>query len=1198
MPHLFDENALEQQEPLRRQGRQGHDSASSQSGEGGSEETVDYDAVEYGDFVAIRTESANEVPIYGVVMPPEDVIIHRGMHPPSTVDWVPVWFVCPTHCGDPQQLFQYVPEDELRIVDRPVDLNTIVVDRETLDFGIVRSQQVTFAALPLEKLLNYQRENRHSTESSRMTLGLSLLEKKTPVRFQPWYKALQKHQRAILNDPELQQATFSGHCFVRANPFFIGQHVRSIKRCVPIEVDDASSASDDEPINNLIMSSSPNSSNNNDADSMNQNNSDDEQDPENNCEHFSGHVRGVSYSALVELMLPPHIQGSRGSEQDHQQFLIMIPPEVIESSVHDDISKRHVLFRNVRNFSRLEALYHGDYVETADDTSVAPSQMDLVSPLMYAEEITMEALETRVLWVRGTFEEYRQELERRLSSNNGSKKKAKRTEKGGHKKRQGAAEHAADDNDESPTGRCGNGIVVFSFAEVITAIDFRTNLPRDFKAYEIVSIETSGSDNAFAGQYGFALSPEDALFDRARNVQHLDSGAAAGSVDRALSGVQIMAPTDDVVRWYREHGILVTSREEQNDWFTRLQKLHKALDKLVWITSSLSNLSVIWKESGEITAIDSEKVASGERSYRAVRDVFPMDIVLPQTMYATSSKLNELAAASEAERGATGTLIAPVMLLADAACPIHDIKMIFDYGTDFQPGESVVPRENKERFVVEGDELTFDPKILGRVVSANTEDETCSVVWYLQPDLTDAELIARRPHDVGQVVELLPDTYVRILWSDGTVEDLPRVMLEPVRAAGAGDHDDEEDEESESDDIEDVHDAPQPSEESHHPPDSNVASHEGESWFQRLKRGVTELVASSQNKALNTVTSERESAGETEQPLPVSPVDVGDLFPTVFMPTTSVPACEVVSMFSKHIFQQEDGTEPRLHGNIFLKRTQREWKDIVARIDVPLREAEGNGNPATACSTMFVKCCSSAPELVKFVIIGALHTPYYQSFLAFDLYYPPTFPIEPPSVRFHSYNLRLNPNLYVDGYICLSLLGTWSSGDSTETWLPATSSVMQILLSLQSLVLVKEPYYNEAGYDEYRGTPMGRIHSKTYNENLALLRIQHLIAMAESPPPDWVFAFRQYFLSTAPRIAARLSRLADQQEAAKLAPKNEDSSSAMTNGDEGISADGLVLPLSKGFIHSLRRHIELLNECIVASEKKWKAEEEAVLNNM
>ncbi|PHT48610.1 hypothetical protein CQW23_12818 [Capsicum baccatum] len=75
--------------------------------------------------------------------------------------------------------------------------------------------------------------------------------------------------------------------------------------------------------------------------------------------------------------------------------------------------------------------------------------------------------------------------------------------------------------------------------------------------------------------------------------------------------------------------------------------------------------------------------------------------------------------------------------------------------------------------------------------------------------------------------------------------------------------------------------------------------------------------------------------------------------------------------------------------------------------------------------------------------------------------------------HFHSGGWQINPNLYEKGSICLSLLGTWK-GSGNEVWDPAASSMFQILLSLQGLVLNSRPYFNEAGYDKDIGTPEGK----------------------------------------------------------------------------------------------------------------------------
>lgn len=44
--------------------------------------------------------------------------------------------------------------------------------------------------------------------------------------------------------------------------------------------------------------------------------------------------------------------------------------------------------------------------------------------------------------------------------------------------------------------------------------------------------------------------------------------------------------------------------------------------------------------------------------------------------------------------------------------------------------------------------------------------------------------------------------------------------------------------------------------------------------------------------------------------------------------------------------------------------------------------------------------------------------------------------------------------------MCLSLLGTWEG----TPWSPKHSTLLQILLSIQTQIFVEEPYYNEPGY--------------------------------------------------------------------------------------------------------------------------------------
>ncbi|XP_064470606.1 ubiquitin-conjugating enzyme E2 Z-like isoform X2 [Ornithodoros turicata] len=76
---------------------------------------------------------------------------------------------------------------------------------------------------------------------------------------------------------------------------------------------------------------------------------------------------------------------------------------------------------------------------------------------------------------------------------------------------------------------------------------------------------------------------------------------------------------------------------------------------------------------------------------------------------------------------------------------------------------------------------------------------------------------------------------------------------------------------------------------------------------------------------------------------------------------------------------------------------------------------------------------------------------------------PPDYPIQPPRVRLMTTgygSVRFNPNLYRNGKVCLSILGTWAG----PAWSPA-QSLASVLISIQSL-MNDRPYHNEPGYEK------------------------------------------------------------------------------------------------------------------------------------
>nr|CDS33456.1 ubiquitin conjugating enzyme E2 Z [Hymenolepis microstoma] len=110
-------------------------------------------------------------------------------------------------------------------------------------------------------------------------------------------------------------------------------------------------------------------------------------------------------------------------------------------------------------------------------------------------------------------------------------------------------------------------------------------------------------------------------------------------------------------------------------------------------------------------------------------------------------------------------------------------------------------------------------------------------------------------------------------------------------------------------------------------------------------------------------------------------------------------------------------------------------------------------------------------------ISGPPDTPYEGGFFIFYIAFSHDYPLSPPKVRLLSTgngSVRFGPNLYANGKVCLSILGTWSG----PQWTP-TQCLTSVLLSIQSL-MNEEPYYNEPGFENR----VDQIASKNYNETI------------------------------------------------------------------------------------------------------------------
>jgi len=134
-------------------------------------------------------------------------------------------------------------------------------------------------------------------------------------------------------------------------------------------------------------------------------------------------------------------------------------------------------------------------------------------------------------------------------------------------------------------------------------------------------------------------------------------------------------------------------------------------------------------------------------------------------------------------------------------------------------------------------------------------------------------------------------------------------------------------------------------------------------------------------------------------------------------------------------------------------------------------------SPCESAAAIYVAMDSTRMHLMKALISGPEDTPYAHGLYLFDVGLRTSYPLTPPFVRIATTGenkVRFNPNLYNDGYVCLSIINTWESSPE-EMWNGATSTLLQVFLSIQSLVMDNEVLQKEPGYETYSAEDPGNL---------------------------------------------------------------------------------------------------------------------------
>jgi ubiquitin-protein ligase len=226
------------------------------------------------------------------------------------------------------------------------------------------------------------------------------------------------------------------------------------------------------------------------------------------------------------------------------------------------------------------------------------------------------------------------------------------------------------------------------------------------------------------------------------------------------------------------------------------------------------------------------------------------------------------------------------------------------------------------------------------------------------------------------------------------------------------------------------------------------------------------------------------------------------VLPSSSLTTSSNSQNEYISILKPLKFTQIDLLNTGLY-NLDYKKLAMSTKPTsgcLKRISTEIPSLVSN-LPINVDASIFLIIDENNPRAMRAMITGPPDTPYDSCCYIFDIYLPPDYPIEGPKVKLLNTNgNRINPNLYQCGKVCLSILGTYvgPTTSQTERW-NSQSTLYQVLISIQSQILVEEPYFNEPGFQCQYKTQVGDIESKKYNTNVVGYTLNMMNILIDNP---------------------------------------------------------------------------------------------------
>nr|GFB26254.1 probable ubiquitin-conjugating enzyme E2 25 isoform X2 [Tanacetum cinerariifolium] len=110
------------------------------------------------------------------------------------------------------------------------------------------------------------------------------------------------------------------------------------------------------------------------------------------------------------------------------------------------------------------------------------------------------------------------------------------------------------------------------------------------------------------------------------------------------------------------------------------------------------------------------------------------------------------------------------------------------------------------------------------------------------------------------------------------------------------------------------------------------------------------------------------------------------------------------------------------------------------------------------------------------------------------------FKVDFQYVGYHSRGLEINPNLYKNGRVRLSLPKQTDMTRKVEVdmWVPGTSNMLTLLVSIQDQILNAKPFYN---FFMFFGETLYKEESSSiYNEHILLKSLKIMVHIMSKPP--------------------------------------------------------------------------------------------------